>query len=53
MMKKDGEVTNGIMKTTTCPEGHIENKELRRKRESIRISVGLVTNIFLFYNIDG
>jgi hypothetical protein len=34
MMKKDGEATAGIMKTTTCFERHMENKELHSKRES-------------------
>jgi hypothetical protein len=36
MMKKDGEEEAGIMKTTTCVEGHMENKELCSKRESIQ-----------------
>jgi hypothetical protein len=33
MMKKDGEETVGIMKTTILFEGHMENKELRNKRK--------------------
>jgi hypothetical protein len=36
MMKKGGEATTGIMKKTTCFEGHMENKELRNKRELIQ-----------------
>jgi hypothetical protein len=35
MMKKDGEATTGIMKTTTFFEGNMENKELCSKREPI------------------
>jgi hypothetical protein len=34
MMKKDGEVAARIMKTTTCFERHMANRELRNKRES-------------------
>ena len=41
MMNKDGDVTAGIMETTTCFEGHMENKELRSKRESNQFEVQL------------
>jgi hypothetical protein len=41
MMKKDGEVATGIMKTTTCFEGHMENKELHSKREPIQFEFQL------------
>jgi hypothetical protein len=41
MMEKDGETTAGIMKTTTCFERHMENKELHNKRESIQFEVQL------------
>jgi hypothetical protein len=34
MMEKDGETTDGIMKTTTCFERHMENKEFHNKREA-------------------
>jgi hypothetical protein len=41
MMKKDGEVASVIMKTTTCLEGHMANKELHNKRESIQFEFKL------------
>jgi hypothetical protein len=41
MMEKVVETTNGIMKTTTCFERHMENKELCNKRESIQFEVQL------------
>jgi hypothetical protein len=41
MMKKVVETTVGIMKTTTCFERHMENKELRSKRESNQFEVRL------------
>jgi hypothetical protein len=34
MMNKDGEEGVGIMKTTTCFERHMENREMRSRRES-------------------
>jgi hypothetical protein len=41
MMKKGGEATTGIKKTTTCLERHMANKELHIKRESIQFEFQL------------
>jgi hypothetical protein len=41
MMEKVVETSTGIMKTTTSFERHMENKELRSKRESIQFEVQL------------
>jgi hypothetical protein len=41
MMEKDVETIAGIMKTTTCFERNMENKELRNKRESNQFEVYL------------
>jgi hypothetical protein len=41
MMKKDGEATTGIMNTTMCFEGHMENKEMHNKREPIQFEFQL------------
>jgi hypothetical protein len=41
MMDKDGETTAGIMKATTCFEGHMANKELCNKMESNQFEVQL------------
>jgi hypothetical protein len=41
MMKKVVEKIAGIMKTMTCFERHMENKELHNKRESNQFEVWL------------
>jgi hypothetical protein len=41
MMEKVVETLASIMKTTTCFERHMENKELHSKRESIQFEVQL------------